>query len=84
MNRLISEDGVLNIEELLLNNASFHAIIEDKIVTLQEKKDLSAKIITLLKQIDEKCSDEQVELVRQLMAEFCAFIFVCSNYPESK
>ncbi len=84
MNRLINEDGVLNIEDLLQNNASFLAMIEDKIVTKEEKREQSAKIVALLKQIDEQCNDEQVELVRNLMAEFCAYIFVCSNYPESK
>lgn len=84
MNRLINEEGVLNIEDLLMDNASFQAIVEDKIVTLEEKKELSAKVMALLKKIDHECNDEQVELVRKLMAEFCAFVFVCSAYPESK
>lgn len=84
MNRLISENGVLNIEDLLQNNASFLAMVKDGIVTKEEKKEQSAKIMALLKQIDKQCNDEQVELVRSLMAEFCAFMFVCSNYPESK
>lgn len=84
MDRLINENGILNIEDLLQNNASFQAMVEDQIVTLEEKQAQSAKVIALLKQIDEKCNDEQVELFRQFIAEFCALIFVCRDYPEFK
>lgn len=82
MNRLINEDGILNIEDLLMNNPSFLSIIEDKIVTKDEKQELSARIADLLRRIDKECSAEHVELVRQLMAEISALVFVCSRYPE--
>ena len=61
-----------------------NSILEENELTLEEKKELSAKVMALLKKIDQECNDEQVELVRKLMAEFCAFVFVCSAYPESK
>ena len=82
MNRLVDENGVLNIEDLLQENPSFQAMIADRVVTMAEKQEQSAKIIELLRRIDEEFDDAQVELVRQLMAELSAFIYVCSNYPE--
>lgn len=84
MNRLVNDDGILNIEDLLMDNPTYLSIVGDNIVTKDEKLALSSKIVDQLKKIDELCSDEQVELVRQLMADMCAFVFVCSTYPESE
>ena len=69
MNRLVDENGVLNIEDLLQENPSFQAMIADRVVTMAEKQEQSAKIIELLRRIDEEFDDAQVELVRQLMAD---------------
>lgn len=82
MNRLIDENGVLNIEDLLQNNASLQAILADNRITLEEKQAQFEKVASLLRRIDEKCSDEEVELVRQLMAELSALIFICQHSSE--
>ena len=79
MDKLIDENGFLNIEDLLLNNSSLQAIMADNIITQEEKNEQSAKVVNILKEIGEKCNDEQIELVRQLMAEFSAFIIVCQS-----
>lgn len=82
MNRLIDENGVLNIEDLLQNNASLQAILADNHITLEEKQAQFEKVASILRRIDEKCSDEEVELVRQLMAELSALIFICQQPSE--
>lgn len=82
MNRLIDENGVLNIEDLLQNNASLQAILADNRITLEEKQAQFEKVSSILRRIDEQCSDEEVELVRQLMAELSTLIFICQQPSE--
>lgn len=82
MNRLIDDNGNLKIDDLLLNNESLNAILEDGVITQEEKYAQSAKVVGILKQIDQICSDEEVELVRQLLAEMTALIIVSQGHSE--
>ncbi len=84
MNKLILENGVFNIEDLFQNNPSIQAILEDNIVTQEEKNQLSERIVDILKSLEQICNDEQLELVRKLLAEISALIFVTQMYPEGK
>ena len=43
-----NEKGILNIDELIMNNASFKKIMEDGIVTEEEIKEQSDKVVALL------------------------------------
>ena len=84
MNKLILENGTFNIEDLFQNNPSIQAILEDNIVTQEEKIQLSKRIVDILKSLEQICNDEQLELVRKLLAEISALIFVTQMYPEGK
>lgn len=76
MSKIIDEKGNLNIEDLLLNNLSLKAIIEDGIVTEEEKAIQLEKVVLIIKKIEEECSDRELELVRDLLAEFSALICI--------
>lgn len=76
MCKIIDEKGNLNIEDLLLNNLSFQKIIEDGVVTEEEKVAQFKKVISIIKKIEEECSEREIELVRMLLAEFSALLFI--------
>lgn len=84
MNKLILENGIINIEDLFQNNPSIQAILEDNVVTQEEKIQLSERITEILKSLEQTCNDEQLELVRKLLAEISALIFVTQMYPNVK
>lgn len=84
MNKLILENGIINIEDLFQNNPSIQAILEDNVVTQDEKIQLSERITEILKSLEQTCNDEQLELVRKLLAEISALIFVTQMYPNVK
>jgi hypothetical protein len=84
MNKLILENGIINIEDLFQNNPSIQAILEDNVVTQDEKIQLSERITEILKSLEQTCNDEQLELVRKLLAEISALIFVTQMYPNMK
>ena len=54
------------------------------VVTQDEKIQLSDRITEILKSLEQTCNDEQLELVRKLLAEISALIFVTQMYPERK
>jgi hypothetical protein len=76
MSKIIDEKGNLNIEDLLLNNLSLNAIIEDGVVTEEEKAIQLEKVISIIKKIEEECSEHEIKLVRDLLAEFSALLFI--------
>ena len=78
MKNIIDENGNLNIEDLVINNPSFIAYIADNVITDEEKKEQVSKIEAIIREIDEKCSGEEKELVRKLVAELSVLIFM--NY----
>lgn len=78
MKKIIDENGNLNIEDLVMTNPSFITYASDNVITDEEKKMQTAKIEKIIREIDEKCSDEEKELVRELVAELSVLIFM--NY----
>lgn len=76
MTKLVLENNILNIEDLLENNPSIKAMLEDNIITQEEKILQSKKVLELLATLEEMCSDEQLEVIRKLISELFALIFV--------
>lgn len=76
MTKLILENNILNIEDLLENNPSVKAMLEDNIITQEEKKLQTKRVLELLVTLEKICTDEQLEVIRKLMSELCALIFV--------
>ena len=64
-----NEDGILNIDEMVVNNTSFKAIIEDGIITEEEIKAQSDKVVAMLHDMEAKYSKEQLMEIKNLLIE---------------
>ena len=75
-----NQNGILNIDEAILNKESFKKIIEDGIVTEEEIKEQSEKVIGLFKDIENKFSEEQLRAIKDLLAETSVLYAVYNIY----
>ena len=75
-----NEDGILNIDEMVINNASFKAIMEDEVITEEEIKVQSEKVIDLLQKMEQKYNSEQLEEIKQLLVETSVLYAVYNFY----
>ncbi len=61
--------GILNIDEFVVNNESFKKIMEDGIVTEEEIKAQSDKVVALLHDMEKKYSEAQLAEIKELLVE---------------
>lgn len=78
-----NEDGILNIDEMVVNNASFKNIMEDGIVTEEEIKTQSDKVVAILHEMEAKYNDEQLEEIKNLIIE-SSVLYAVYNYYSIK
>lgn len=64
-----NKEGLLDIDELVVNNTSFKNIMEDGIVTAEEMKIQSDRIVTMIHDMETKYSKEQLAEIKSLLAE---------------
>ena len=64
-----NEEGILNIDEIVANNASFKNIMEDGIVTEEEIKAQSDKVVSMLHDMEAKYNEEQLAEIKNLLVE---------------
>lgn len=64
-----NEEGILNIDEAVVNNASFKKIMEDGEVTQEEIQDQVEKVIAILKDMEGKYNEQQLAEIKNLLAE---------------
>lgn len=64
-----NENGILNLDELVENNASFKTIMEDGIVTDEEVQVQSDKVVAMMHAMEQKHTPEQLEEIKQLLVE---------------
>lgn len=64
-----NEEGILNIDEMVASNASFKTIMEDGVITEEEIKTQSDKVIAMLHDMEAKYSDEQLAEIKSLLVE---------------
>ena len=75
-----NEKGILNIDEIVVNNASFKNIMEDGVITEEEIKVQSEKVIALLQTMEQKYNSEQLEEIKQLLVETSVLYAVYNFY----
>ncbi len=80
MNILFDKDGIINLDETVMEIASFKKIMEDGIVTDSELAEQANRINSLLHKVEDLCSEEQTELVKELLAEMSVFFSVYHYY----
>lgn len=64
-----NEKGILNIDEMIVNNTSFKNIMEDGIITEDEIKAQSDKVVSMLHNMEAKYSEEQLAEIKNLLVE---------------
>jgi len=75
-----NEDGILNLDEMVINNESFKNIMEDGIITEEEIKTQSDKVLALLHDIEAKYDAEQLEEIKNLLVESSVLYAVYNFY----
>lgn len=74
------ENGILNIDETVVNTPSFKSIMEDGIVTEEEIKSQSDKVIALLHEFESKYSEGQLAQIKELLVESSVLYAVYNMY----
>ena len=74
MNTFFDETGSLNLAEMILNQPSFRKIMEDGIVTEEELAEQSQRVTDMLKRLEKNLSPEQIDQVRELLAEISVIV----------
>lgn len=64
-----NEEGILNIDEIIINNTSFINIMQDGVVTEEEIKVQSDKVVSILRNMEKKYSEEQLAEIKDLLVE---------------
>lgn len=64
-----NENGILTIDEGVEENATFKKIMEDGIVTEEELQEQVQLVTSIYEKLEEMCTDEQKETIKQLVAE---------------
>ena len=64
-----NKEGILNIDEMVVNNASFKAIMEDGVITEEEIKAQSDMVVSLLHNMEVKYNEEQLAEIKNLLVE---------------
>ena len=64
-----NENGILNIDELVVNSASFKKIMEDGVITESELKEHSEKVLIILQAMEQKYSKELLLEIKELLIE---------------
>lgn len=82
MNTFFDESGTLNIDDLILEQPSFQKIMEDGVVTDEELAEQKERVIALLKKLEQKLTPEQIDLVRELLAEISVLVAVRNIYEK--
>lgn len=82
MNTFFDESGTLNIDDLILQQPSFKKIMEDGVVTDEEFAEQKERVIFLLKKLEQKLSPEQIDQVRELLAEISVLVAVRNIYDK--
>lgn len=75
-----NEEGILNIDEMIVNNASFKNIMEDGIITEEEIKAQSDKVVAMLHDMEEKYNEEQLAEIKNLLVESSVLYAVYNFY----
>ena len=82
MNTFFDESGTLNIDDLILEQPSFKKIMEDGVVTDEELAEQKERVIALLKKLEQNLTPEQIDQVRELLAEISVLVAVRNIYEK--
>ena len=78
-NVFFDKNGVLNLDEAVMDIDSFKTIMADGIVTDEELKAQSDRVIGILHDMENRYSPEQLKEIKQLLAE-TSVLYAIYNY----
>ena len=84
MNTFFEEDGILNIDDLIMEQPSFQKIVEDGIVTEEELQQQSKRVIDSLKSFERSASPEQIDQVREILAEVSVLVAIRNIFEKEE
>lgn len=84
MNTFFDESGLLNIDDLILEQPSYKKIMADGIVTEEELNEQSSQIIGLLREIEKTATPEMIGQISKLLAEISVLIAARSFYEKQQ
>lgn len=64
-----NEEGILNVDEMVVNNASFKHIMEDGLISDEEVEAQAEKVVAMLHAMETKYSEEQLAEIKNLLVE---------------
>ena len=74
----------MNIDDLIMEQPSFQKILEDGVVTDEELQEQSARVIASLKAFEQSASSEQIDKVREILAEVSVLVAVREIYEKQE
>lgn len=74
MDTFFEEEGILNIDNLIMEQPSFQKIMKDGAVTEEELQEQSARVIASLKAFEKSATPEQIDQVREILAEISVLV----------
>lgn len=75
------ENGLLSIDEAVMQEESYKKILEDGIVSDEEIIAQTTKVTSLLHDVEKSCSPEQVRMIKRLLSEM-SVLYAVYNYKE--
>lgn len=72
----ITENGLLDLDSIIINNPSYQKIMEDGIVTDEEIQEQAEKIDSMLKDMKSKYTPEQYAEAQKLIAEVSVLLAI--------
>ena len=64
-----NEDGILNIDEMIIESPSFQKIMEDGVITDEELAEQADKVVAQLREMETKFNEEQIAEIKKLLVE---------------
>lgn len=77
---LLNNEGLLDIDAIIVNNESYKKIIEDNVITEEEVSAQSDKVVGMIRDIEAKYSKEQIVEIRSLLAETSVLYAIYNFY----
>lgn len=81
MNIFFNSDGLLNLDEAVMEMDSFKKIMDDGIVTDEEVVTQANRVADLLHRIEDICPPEQSALVKEALSEI-SVLYAVYHYKE--
>lgn len=66
---IFNEQGLLDIDEMIAQEASFQKIMQDGVITDDELHQQSELVIKLLHEVERRFSEEDQQFIKKLFAE---------------